>query len=94
MATTQTTPDYAANLAFWLLDKTGSVCGEHAARMTADEQRALFGRFLGKGRIVVNGATETICNRVKVCFGQDWDDRNQMTWADLNRRDPAWRPGW
>jgi hypothetical protein len=76
-------PDYAANLAFWLLDQTGTVYGVWSGRMAAAAQRSLFGRFLGKGRIVIDGRQETICNQVKVCFGMDSDDRNQMAWRDL-----------
>jgi hypothetical protein len=76
-------PDYAANLALFLLEKTGSVCGLWGDKMLAAEQRALFGRFLGKGTIVINGHDETICNRVKVCFGMDWDDRKVTRWASL-----------
>ena len=45
--------DYAANAALFLLEKTGSVLGRCAIRMTAAEQRTLFGRFIGKGRIVI-----------------------------------------
>lgn len=75
--------DYAANLALFLQDKTGSIWGEWYGRMTAAEQRALFGRFIGKGTIVINGLDETILNRVKVCFGLDWDDRNVTAWRAL-----------
>lgn len=75
--------DYAANLALFLLEKTGSIFGEWEDYMPASEQRALFGRFLGKGRIVINGTTEMLCNRVKVCFGLDYDDRNVTKWSAL-----------
>ncbi|MDO8336475.1 MAG: hypothetical protein Q7T74_06900 [Candidatus Saccharibacteria bacterium] len=68
--------DFAANLAFFLLEKTGSVLGVWQGKLSADAQRKLFGRCIGKGTIVVNGEAETICNRVKVCFGHDYDDRN------------------
>jgi hypothetical protein len=51
--------------------------------MTAAEQRALFGRYIGKGEIVINGSDETIANRVKVCFGLDCDDRNVTRWKAL-----------
>lgn len=77
------TIDYAANLSFFLLEKTDSVLGQWAGKMTAAEQRALFGRFIGKGKIVIDGTAETICNRVKVCFGLDYDDRNVLRWAVL-----------
>ncbi|WCH25217.1 hypothetical protein [Aeromonas salmonicida] len=75
--------DYAAALALFLLEKTGSVFGVWAGRMTAADQRTLFGQFLGKGLIVIDGERETVCNRVKVCFGLDYDDRNQRRWSAL-----------
>jgi hypothetical protein len=75
--------DYAANLALFLLDKTGSVLGRWEGKLLAVQQRHLFGRYLGKGTIVIDGTAETICNRVKVCFGLDSDDRNVTNWRDL-----------
>lgn len=75
--------DYAANLAMFLLEKTGSVFKVWAGKLSAAEQRALFGRYIGKGQIVINGERETVSNRVKVCFGMDYDDRNVVAWRDL-----------
>ena len=62
---------------------TGSVCGKVERRMTAKDQRALFGQVIGRGTIVVDGANETVSNRVIVCFGQDYDYRNVTRWVDL-----------
>lgn len=78
-----TKKDFAAQLAFFLLEHTGTVFGEWAGKMTAAAQRDLFGRFIGKGKIVINGERETLCNRVKVCFGLDSDERNVTRWAAL-----------
>lgn len=75
--------DYAANLALFLLEKTGTVFGRYVGKMTAAEQRALFGRVLGKGRIVIDGKEESISNLVSVCFGQDYDYRNVTKWSAL-----------
>lgn len=75
--------DYAANLALFLLERTGSIFGQCALRMSAADQRELFGRFIGKGRIVIDGEAETICNRVSVCFGLDYDDRKVTRWVAL-----------
>jgi hypothetical protein len=75
--------DYAANLAAFLLAETGSVLGTWSGRLSASEQRSLFGRFIGKGKIVIDGEHETVCNRVKVCFGHDYDDRNLTAWKAL-----------
>lgn len=83
MNTANTRYDHAAALALFLTEKTGSCLGEWIGRMTAAEQRALFGRFIGKGRIFINGRDETLCNRVKVCFGLDYDDRNVTDWRNL-----------
>lgn len=75
--------DYAANLALFLLEKTGSVLGRWVGKMPAAEQRELFGRAIGRGRIVINGEEETVCNLVSVCFGQDYDYRNVTKWSAL-----------
>lgn len=77
------TVDYAAILAFFLLEKTGSIFGTWAGKLPATEQRNLFGQRIGKGTIVIDGARETVCNRVKVCFGLDFDDRNVVKWHAL-----------
>ena len=75
--------DYAANLAFCLLERTGSIFGRIAIRLTAAEQRELFGRYLGKGRIVIDGSQETIANRVQIAFGADYEDRSTTAWSAL-----------
>lgn len=75
--------DYAANLALFLQEKTGTIFGEWDGRMTAAEQRALFGRFLGKGRLCINGLSETVEHYVKVCFGTDSDCTARVAWRDL-----------
>ena len=75
--------DYAANLALFLLEKTGSIFATWTGKLSASEQRALFGRAIGKGIIVIDGARELISNRVKVCFGLDYDDRNVTAWSVL-----------
>ena len=75
--------DYAANLALFLLEKTGSIFSTWTGKLTATEQRALFGRAIGKGKIVIDGERELIANRVSVCFGLDYDDRNVIAWGAL-----------
>jgi len=75
--------DHAAHLAMFLQAKTGTVCGVWKGRMTASEQRALFGRFLGKGTLVIDGAREELRMIVKVCFGLDYDTRECIAWRAL-----------
>jgi hypothetical protein len=76
--------EIAQNLAFFLLEKTGSVCGKFKGTMKAADQRKLFGMFLGKGMIVIDGANETIQHIVKVCFGQDYDVTFDRKWNNIN----------
>lgn len=75
--------DYAASLAFFLQEKTNSIFGNWTGRMTAAQQRALFGRFLGKGTLIIDGENETLKHRIKVCFGLDSEDTVQLRWAQL-----------
>jgi hypothetical protein len=77
------TIDYAANLALFLQENTGSIYGTWSGRMTAKEQRALFGRFLGKGRNYINGSAERLEHWVKVCFGLDSDCTARIYFNDL-----------
>ena len=75
--------DYAANLAHFLQAHTGSVYGIWRGRMTASDQRKLFGRHLGKGLLVIDGTQERIRMIVKVCFGTDFDTRADISWREL-----------
>jgi hypothetical protein len=71
------------NLTLFVQAQTGSIFGTWTGRLTAAEQRELFGRYIGKGKIIINGDDTTICNRVRVCFGLDYDDRNMTSWSQL-----------
>jgi hypothetical protein len=75
--------DYAANLALFLTEKKGGATKSWTGHMTAAEQRALFGRFMGKGRIFIDGADETVEHYVKVCFGLDSECTKRANWRDL-----------
>lgn len=74
---------YVSNLVELLLDKTGSIFGNVRLNLTAKEQRAMFGQYLGKGTIIINGNDETVIHRKKVCFGADWEDTERLQWKDL-----------
>ncbi len=73
----------AANLALFLTEKVGSCLGTWQGKMPAAQQRELFGRFLGKGTIVIDGASETLLHWVTVCFGQDYDVTFERKWGAL-----------
>lgn len=76
-------PDYAANLALFLTEKTGSPLGTWHGAMPAAQQRGLFGQFMGKGQIWINGENETVEHVVKVCFGMDYDVTKSVKWGNL-----------
>lgn len=73
----------AENLAIFLIDNVGSVLGQWQGRMSAKDQRGLFGQFLGKGKITIDGGDEILKHTIKVCFGQDWDDTFNKKWSQL-----------
>lgn len=75
--------DWAANMAVFLLEKTGSIYGRFYGRIPAKDQRRLFGRFLGKGQIEIDGAQESLRHYVKVCFGLDSDCTVNLQWRQL-----------
>ena len=68
--------DVAANIAFFLMENGKSIFDSFRTRMRANDQRRLFGRFLGKGRLLIDGEDERVVNVVKVDFGTDvaWSD--------------------
>lgn len=77
------TKDYAANLAIFLQAHTGSIFGNWQGRLSAKEQRALFGLFLGKGLLYIDGKEEVIEHHIKTCFGLDSERTALVTWRDL-----------
>lgn len=67
----------------FLIERTGSCLATWDGRMPAAQQRALFGRFFGKGLIVIDGADETVQHIVKVCFGHDYSVDASVKWGAL-----------
>ena len=80
---TKTTIDRAAMLALFLTERTGSCLKVWSGKLTAAEQRALLGRFLGKGKVWIDGANETVEHHVKVCFGADTECTANLKWSEL-----------
>ena len=79
--------DIAANIAFFLLEKTGSVCGKWEGKLSAKEQRRMFGMFLGKGILIINGAKETIKHVVArgAWAGGDSETTYQSTFDTMDK---------
>lgn len=75
--------DHAATLALFLTERTGSCFGQWSGRLPAAEQRSLFGRFLGKGTLYIDGRDETIAHYVKTGFGLDSDCTATIRWMNL-----------
>jgi hypothetical protein len=75
--------EIVTTLAHFLLSNTGSVCGCYIGTMKAKDQRALFGQFIGKGRIIIDGSDETVKHVIKVCFGLDYDVTFNRKWIEL-----------
>ena len=75
--------DKVAALAFFLLDNVGTVCGRWAGHMSANDQRALFGQFVGKGTFVVNGAHESVDYSVAMAFGTMRDTVWFKAWKEI-----------
>ena len=91
-AYTYTMPDYLetptdryeviTNAAHFLMAQGLSIHGTWRGRMRAADQRKLFGVFLGKGTIVIDGEAETVAHRYKTCFGLDSET---SVWLDCRR---------
>ena len=75
--------DFAANLALFLTERKGSPLAVWQGSLRAAEQRSLFGRFLGKGRLTIDGNAETIEHDRQVCFGLDRECTASIRWAAL-----------
>jgi hypothetical protein len=76
--------DAAGNMAVFLLEKTGSIFGKWSGRLSAADQRKLFGKFIGKGILVINGENETVNHEVSVCFGTMYDIVSTDHWRELS----------
>ena len=72
----------AANCAIFLKTHGLSIFDRWKGRLPASMQRILFGTYLGKGTILIDGERDTVSHTVTVCFGLDWDTQT-LTVADL-----------
>lgn len=75
--------DRPAGLAFFLQENVGSIFRCWSGKMKAKDQRALFGRNIGKGLIYIDGASEVVTMTVSVCFGTMRDIRFKSSWSDI-----------
>jgi len=75
--------DIAANLAHFLTASGKSVIAFTSFHMAANDQRKLFGRFLGKGKIIIDGEREDLRHVRKVCWRTDFVITDGIRWNAL-----------
>jgi hypothetical protein len=75
--------DTPAALALFLTERKGSCLATWSGRLPAAEQRALLGRFLGKGKIWIDGTAETVEHWRTVGFGLDGECTVSLSWRAL-----------
>ena len=67
----------------FLRANVGSIFGTWRGRICAADQRALLGRFVGKGLLRIDGAPEQVRMFVSVSFSGDVDTAFSASWAEL-----------
>jgi hypothetical protein len=71
------------NITAFLMETKGSVLATWKGKLTAKQQREMFGCFIGKGEITIDGQHEIIKHSVKVGFGQDYEYTTDCTWEEF-----------
>jgi hypothetical protein len=69
----------------FLIEKTGSPAGYWTGRMRARDQRELFGLYLGKGTVHIDGKEKQLRHSVTVCFGCDFHITFDKSWKELTK---------
>lgn len=72
-----------ANMTNFLMEQKGSVLATWKGKMSAKQQRELFGCFIGKGEITINGEKEIVKHTVKVGFGGDYEVTFEQRWVNV-----------
>ena len=75
--------DTSAALAFFLVEQGKPVYGMWTGKLSSADQRTLFGSFIGKGRIVIDGGNEKIHHLVTIAFGQDAEYDFTRKWEHI-----------
>lgn len=75
--------DVVARIATFVFINEGSLWSSWVGKMPKADQMKLFGRYFGRGTLVVDGIKETVEMYVKVCFGTDFDVRGSVKWNEL-----------
>lgn len=74
----------AANIAFFMLENGKTISDVMYTRMKVADQRKLFGRAIGRGRLKIDSLNECVLNIVKVDFGHDTAINGVLHCKDLS----------
>jgi len=72
-----------SNITLFLQEQTNSIFGVWSGRLPAKTQREMFGKFLGKGTITIDGENETLKHTVSRCFGLDYEHTTDIKWNQI-----------
>lgn len=75
--------ELAAKIGMFLVNRTGRCNGQWRGKLLAAEQRALLGRYFGRGTLIIDGTRERIRYQVERLFGAGTDTKADLAWADL-----------
>ena len=75
--------DAVANMSLFLVEKNDSVLSKWVGKMPAKDQRALFGLFLGKGDITIDGGLEMLIHTRSCAYGNDYEETFYRKWSDI-----------
>lgn len=75
--------DRIKTLENFLLDKTHSQYGLWRGKLTAKEQRDLFGKYMGRGKFWIDGSDQTLVMTTRVAYGHDSQETVILRWTDL-----------
>ncbi|KWK61849.1 hypothetical protein WM15_13005 [Burkholderia ubonensis] len=75
--------EQATKIGLFLVNRTGQCTGKWRGKLLADEQRALLGRYFGRGTLIIDGARERIRYQVEHLFGGAVETKADLAWAEL-----------
>lgn len=75
------------NLALFLVANGEATNGRWSGPLLARDQRALFGVFLGKGQISIDGERDRVRHTITICFGTDFATTDELELQE----DMRWR---
>jgi len=75
--------DKIESMSALVIARCDSPWGRVTLKMNKAEQVAMFGQYMGRGTIIVDGEAEEVRHVVSCCFGQDYEVTKTVKWIDL-----------